>query len=83
MVWRGPRLGFASETGRFVAIETPIMSSMVGSTPSDGAKGRCGNRTVMVRSSESCNVVIITIDIYIHVFIPSTRCLTNCVVSSW
>ena len=30
---------------------TPIMSSMVGSTPSDGAKDRCGNRAVMVRSS--------------------------------
>ena len=30
---------------------TLIMSSMVGSTPSDGAKGRWGNRTVVVRSS--------------------------------
>ena len=30
---------------------TPIMSSMVGSTPSDGAKGRCENRAVMVMLS--------------------------------
>ena len=29
---------------------TPIMSSVVGSTPRDGAKGRCGNRAVTRRS---------------------------------